>query len=264
MSPKVPSPETVYQAYESYISAGITLLFALALAQVLDRWFARRGRRLSRAVAEGAATAGLDTRLRIVRRLLYATILVVGIALAVSQFEPVRRTATAVLASSAVLGIVVGFAARQTFANLIAGIQLVITQPIRVGDLVTFGEDTGTIEDVRLSYTYMRADDGRRIIIPNEMLSQSTIENHTIIDPRVRVEVSVWIPPEADSARALEVLAEEPDAEVSVAEVDKDGVRITISKQAPTVVTRGEVAAGLRARALERLHREGLSSRTET
>lgn len=233
------------------------------MAQALDRWFARRTGKLSQAVAAGAVTAGLDTRVRLVRRLVYAIILVIGLALAVSQFEPARRTATAVLASSAVLGIVVGFAARQTFANAIAGIQLVITQPIRVGDLVTFEEETGTVEDVRLSYTYLRADDGRRIIIPNERLSESTIHNHTIVDPRVQVEVSVWIPPGADSSLALEVLGEEPDVEVSIADVEKDGVRLTISKQAPTVLERGEVAAGLRAGALERLRREGLSSRVD-
>ena len=58
------------------------------------------------------------------------------------------------------LGLVVGFAARQTLANAIAGILLAITQPIRIGDLVTFEDETGEVEDVRLTYTYMRLDDG--------------------------------------------------------------------------------------------------------
>ncbi len=267
MAPKVPSPETVSESvidrYGDWLTAGATILLAFAMAQALDRWFARRGERLTAAMAGGEMTATLDTRVRLVRRLVYAIILAVGFALALSQFDPVRRTATAILASSAVLGIVVGFAARQTLANAIAGIQLAISQPIRVGDLVTFEEETGTVEDVRLSYTYVRSDDGRRIIIPNERLAQSTIHNHTIVDPRVRVEVSVWIPPDADSALALQVLGEEADVEVSVAEIDKDGVRLVVSKQAPTGTERSGVAAGLRARALERLRREGLSSRVD-
>ena len=91
------------------------------------------------------------------------------------------------------LGLVVGFAARQTLANAIAGILLAITQPIRIGDLVTFEEETGEVEDVRLTYTYIRLDDGRRLIVPNERLAQSSIENHTVVDPRVQVEVSVWL-----------------------------------------------------------------------
>jgi small-conductance mechanosensitive channel len=267
MAPKLPTPErateSVLQHYGDWITAGVTVLLAFVIAQALDRWFAHRTERITAAVAGGEASATADTRVRLVRRLMYALILAIGFALALSQFDPVRRTATAVLASSAVLGIVVGFAARQTLANAVAGVQLAITQPIRVGDLVTFEDDTGTVEDVRLSYTYMRADDGRRVIIPNERLAQSTIHNHTIVDPRVQVEVSVWIPPEADAALALEVLGEEPDVEVSIAEVDKDGVRVSLSKQVPTVTERGPVAAGLRARALERLRREGLSSRVD-
>ena len=100
------------------------------------------------------------------------------------------------------LGLVVGFAARQTLANAIAGILLAITQPIRIGDLVTFEEETGEVEDVRLTYTYIRLDDGRRLIVPNERLAQSTIQNHTVVDPRVQVEVSVWLAPGADVDRA--------------------------------------------------------------
>ena len=114
-----------------------------------------------------------DTRLRLVRRLVFATIIVIGIALAMAQFPSVKRVATGVLASSAVLGLVVGFAARQTLANAIAGILLAITQPIRIGDLVTFEDETGEVEDVRLTYTYIRLDDGRRLIVPNERLAQS-------------------------------------------------------------------------------------------
>src|SRR5213076_687140 len=135
-----------------------------------------------------------DTRLRLVRRLVFATILVLGVGFALIQFPSIKRVATGILASSAVLGLVVGFAARQTLANGVAGVLLAISQPIRIGDLVTFQGETGVVEDMRLTYTYLRADDGRRIIVPNEQLAQNTIENHTIIDPRVRVEVSVWIP----------------------------------------------------------------------
>jgi small-conductance mechanosensitive channel len=183
----------------------------------------------------------------------------IGIMLALSQFEAIKRTATGVLASSAVLGIVVGFAARQTLANAVAGILLAITQPIRIDDIVTFENETGTVEDVRLTYTYLRSDDGRRIIVPNERLAQNTIQNHTIIDARVRVAVDVWLPPEADSLRALRVLAGD-DLEVSIAEIDKEGVRISVGTWARTYKERGAIAAGLRASCLETLRREGLSS----
>jgi small-conductance mechanosensitive channel len=160
-----------------------------------------------------------------------------------------------------VIGIVVGFAARQTLANAIAGILLAITQPIRIGDLVTFEEETGEVEDVKLTYTYIRLDDGRRLIVPNERLAQSSIKNHTILDPRVQVEVSVWLPPDADLDQAIELISdEEEEISATVAEVDKEGVRLTATTWAATPAERGREAAELRRRWLRLLREHGLSS----
>ena len=181
--------------HRNELTAVITVVAAIVLAKIVDRALIQRARKLSEAVSGRSLSAVADTRLRLVRRLVFATIIVIGIALAMSQFPSVKRVATGILASSAVLGLVVGFAARQTLANGIAGMLLAITQPIRIGDLVTLDGETGEVEDVRLTYTYIRCDDGRRLIVPNELLASGTIENHTVVDPRVQVEVSVWIAP---------------------------------------------------------------------
>ena len=241
------------------VTAVATVLVAFVLAQLVDRAVARRASRITTAVA-GDLSPVTSTRLRLVRRLLYATILVIGVALALAQFAAVKRVATGVLASSAVLGLVVGFAARQTLANGIAGILLAITQPIRIGDLVTFEDATGTVEDIRLTYTYIRTEDGTRVVVPNESLAQSTIENHTIADPRVRVEVSVWLPPDADVVRAIGVLRAGGGVDVEVAEIEKDGVRVVAGTWAERAADRRALAAGLRVSCLERLRTEGLSS----
>jgi len=227
---------------------------AFVLAELVDRTLARRGKKVTAGLSPVA-----NTRLRLVRRLIFATIVVVGVMLALSQFEGVKQIATGILASSAVLGLVVGFAARQTLANAIAGILLAITQPIRIGDLVTFDGETGTVEDVRLTYTFIRKANDTRLVVPNELLAQSTVENHTIVDPRVRVEVDLWLPPEADVARALAVLGEQPDLDVEVAQVDKDGVRLVAATWAETAAGRGSVAARIRAQGLETLRSEGLA-----
>ncbi len=186
------------------VTAIVTVVVALAIAEIVDRTLARRGTKLTEGLSPVA-----NTRLRLVRRLIFAAIVLIGVMLALSQFEDVKRIGTGLLASSAVLGLVVGFAARQTLANGIAGILLAITQPIRIGDLVTFEGETGTVEDVRLTYTFIRKANDTRLIVPNERLAQSTIENHTIVDPRVRVEVEVWLPPSADAPRALAAVAEQ-------------------------------------------------------
>jgi small-conductance mechanosensitive channel len=243
------------------ITAVLTVVGALILAKLVDRALSRRGRRLGAAVAGGELSPEAATRLRLVRRLIFAGIIVLGIALALAQFESVRRLATAILASSAVVGLVVGFAARATLANAIAGVMLAITQPIRIGDLVTFDDETGEVEDVRLTYTFLRLDDGSRMVIPNERLAQGSVENHTMVDPRARIEVSVWIPPDADADRAVELIAsEEEGVSAGVAEAERDGVRLSATAWASGPRERAPAAAALRARWLRRLREHGLSS----
>jgi small-conductance mechanosensitive channel len=237
-----------------------TVVVTVLLAQLVDRALVRRGERVGTVVAGGPLSPVASTRLRLVRRLIFAVILLIGVALALAQFPSVKRVAAGVLASSAVLGLVVGFAARQTLANAIAGILIAITQPIRIGDLVTFEAETGTVEDIRLTYTYIRLDDGRRLVIPNERLAQSSVQNHTIVDPRVQVEVSVWLPHGADAERALGLVAGEQGIEANVADVDKDGIRLQASTWAGSASERGKVAAELRRSWLRRLRDEGLSS----
>jgi small-conductance mechanosensitive channel len=244
--------------YRNEIYAVITVVIAIGLARFVDHYLVNRAARVTNAVS-GPLSPVAATRLRMVRRLFSVGIILFGLMLALSQFEGITRVATGILASSAVLGIVVGFAARQTLANAIAGILLAITQPIRIGDLVTFEDNTGTVEDVRLTYTYIRAADGRRIIVPNERLAQNTIENHTIVDPRVRVIVDVWLQPGADALRALRSLRGD-EIDVEIAEIDKEGIRLEVATWARSFAERGPVAAGLRAQSLETLRREGLSS----
>jgi small-conductance mechanosensitive channel len=244
-----------------WIIAGAYLVGAVVIAEIVDRALSRRGRKLTTAVGVGELSPVTATRLRLVRRLIFATIILIGIALAATQFPAISKLATGILASSAVLGLVVGFAARQTLANGIAGILLAITQPIRIGDLVTFEDETGEVEDVKLTYTYIRLDDGRRLIVPNERLAQSSVQNHTILDPRVQAEVSVWLPAAADLDRAIDLIEDE-EAGISavVAETTTEGVRVSATTWVETPAARGKAAVDLRRRWLRLLREHGLSS----
>lgn len=254
----LPAAAGFWADHRNELTAAATILFATALALLIDRALVRRGAKLAGLVrgSNGELSAVADTRLRLLRRLVFAGILVIGIALGLMQFAAVKRAAAGVLASSAVVGLVVGFAARQTLANAIAGILLAITQPIRIGDLVQFQGDTGVVEDVRLTYTYLRGDDGRRIIVPNEQLASSTIENYTIMDPRIEVEVTIGLPVDADPARVLDALKEIGEAEVSA--VEKDGYEVTVRTHADHPLDRRQVAARIRAACVERLRRENI------
>jgi len=96
------------------------------------------------------------------------------------------------------------------------------------------------------------------VIIPNEQLASGTIINHTIVDPRVRVEVALWIPVDADPVRALAALSEEQDADVAVADMTVDGIKLTVGLWAPTAADRATEAAGLRVRCIERLQQASI------
>ena len=122
------------------------------------------------------------TRLRILRRLLALVVFLVLAALVLSQFTELKRLATGILASTAVLGLIVGFAAQHTIANMVAGVQLAVTQPIKIGDRISFEEVEGRVTDITLSYTYVDPGDGSAFVIPNQLLVEGIVHNHSTGD----------------------------------------------------------------------------------
>jgi small-conductance mechanosensitive channel len=246
---------------DDWIGAGVAIAVALLVAHFVDRAIAKRGATVGELVTRGELSPAAQTRLRLIRRLVFVGIVLIGLFIAALKIPEASKVATGLLASSAVLGLVIGFAARQTLANGIAGILLAITQPIRIGDLVTFEEETGEVEEMKLTYTYIRLGDGRRLIVPNERLAQSSVVNHTIAERRVQVEVSVWLPADADLDKAMELIAdEEAGISVSVAETDKEGVRLSATTWASSPAERAKTATELRARWLRLLREHALSS----
>jgi small-conductance mechanosensitive channel len=235
-----------------------SVLLAIVVATLLDRAFARRGRDVAQAVTRGHVSPVLDTRLRFIRRLVYAGILLIGVMVAASQFTGLSKLAASVLASGALAAAIIGFAARQTFANMVAGIMLAITQPLRVGDWITFEGEYGEVEDVRLNHTILRTPGDVRVLIPNERLAAGILRNDTLGSERIALDISVWLPPATDTERALAALADETGSEATIAEVTPDGVRIAIAGEPVPPPERAPRQAELRAECLRRLRAEGL------
>jgi small-conductance mechanosensitive channel len=120
--------------------------------------------------------------LRILRRLALVAVVLVVAMLVLSQFTELKRLATGVLASTALVVAVVGFAAQRTLANMIAGTQIAVSQPIRIGDRVSFEECEGRVTDITLSYTYLDPGDGSSIVIPNQLLVEGMVHNRSTAD----------------------------------------------------------------------------------
>ena len=158
--------ETFWDSNGDWISAGITLLITFAIAFIVDRFVIGRATRVASRVTETTVSRAAMTRLRMVRRLVFVAIIIVGLGIALSQFDRLDKLANAVLASSAVVGLVLGFAAQKILANPLAGILLAISQPIRIGDSVTIEDETGRVEDLTLAHTFIDTGDGRLVIVP--------------------------------------------------------------------------------------------------
>jgi small-conductance mechanosensitive channel len=135
---------------------------------------------MSPAVSQVSRTT--RTRLRILRRLALLAVFLVVAMLVLSQFTELKRLATGVLASTAVLGLIVGFAAQHTIANMVAGVQIAVSQPIRIGDRISFDETDGRVTDITLSYTYVDPGDGSSVVIPNQLLVEGVVHNHSTED----------------------------------------------------------------------------------
>ena len=251
--------ESFWEQNGDVITAAITVAVAVVVALMVDRYVLARARHVADRFGETGVSRAAQTRLQLVRRLIFLVIILIGVALALSQFAKLEKLATGILASSAVLGLVVGFAARQTIGNLVAGIMLAISQPIRIGDRVTFEEDTGRVDDLTLSYTYIDPGDGRLMVIPNEKLAGGTIFNHSTGDQSAPVAVSVWVPPDADIQAARAALDAAGAEQVSVEEVTPEGMRLELraSTDQPRTRVGGEEAA-LRERAQTALREAGL------
>jgi len=251
--------QSFWHEHGDEVSAAITLVVMIIIAFLVDRLVIGRGTRVAERMTEGGVSRSAHTRLRVVRRLVFVAILVIGIALALSQFGQIKRLATGILASSAVLGLVIGFAARQSLGNMVAGVVLAVTQPMRIGDRVTFEETTGRVDDISLTYTYIDPGDGRLVVIPNESIVSGTVFNHSTGNRAAPVTVSAWVPAATDLDRAEEALKEAGADSVRVAEWTPDGLRLEVKVATEHDRTRvGDEEAALRERAQAALQHAGL------
>src|SRR5436305_6656469 len=165
------------------VVVGVVMLITIAVARLADRRIARRQ------LAPEAIT-----RYRVARRSVTTAIVFVGLLSALLVIPQVRAVAGGLLASSAVLGIVVGFASQRTLGNFVAGLLIAFTQPLRLGDDVVIEDTAGTVEEIGLIYTFVRTENGDRLVIPNEKLASDTIRNSTIRSREKVAEITLQVP----------------------------------------------------------------------
>jgi small-conductance mechanosensitive channel len=236
--------------WKHIVIAAVIFAVVTLLARATDWWLQRR------TLAPEAVT-----RYRVFRRTVTVVILTVGLFSALLAIPEVRAVAGGLLASSALLGIVLGFAAQRTLGNFVAGILIALAQPVRIGDRVEYDGNSGVVEEIGLTYTFIRALDRRRIVVPNEKLASDTIVNASIRSAETFAEVSVPVPLAADLDAALEALkadiAEERDASVFVSSL-ADPATVTVRAAAQDELAAVRLEHDLRLRAHRRLRALGV------
>ncbi len=217
-----------------WISALVIILVTLIVAKLVDVFLSRSATRVITARDAEPLSKSAVTRLRLIRRLIVLGIVLIGIFLAISQIDALKSLGTALLASSAVIGVALGIASRAVLANAIAGMMLATVQPFRIGDVIEWEGNRGRVEDITLTYTFVRLPSGHRLVIPNDVVATSPVENYTIAGTVVDAEASVQVPPDKATA-ALALLREKlQDATVQfgACEVDRYEIKIAFSTTA--------------------------------
>lgn len=225
----IAAKQTLLDANAQWISAAAILIMTLIAAKLVDIFLSRSANRVSSVRDSEPLSKSTVTRLRIIHRLIVLAVVLIGVFLALAQIDALKSLGTALLASSAVIGVVLGIAARPVLGNSISGMMIATVQPYRIGDVIEWQEKRGRVEDVTLTYTRLRLPSGHRLVIPNEQIATTPVENYTIAGAVVDADATVEVIPER-AVGALKLLREKlPDATTQMGACEVDRVELTVS-----------------------------------
>jgi len=209
---------------------GVAVVLALAWSalqavSVADRALVPPG---DLAKSDNLAARRRLTQVMVIRRIAYLIIGVFTLASLLMQFEVVRQLGTSLLASAGVASLVIGLAAQRTIANLLAGVQIALTQPIRLDDVVIVEGEWGRIEEITLTYVVVAIWDQRRLVVPISHFLEKPFQNWTRSSAEilgaVEIQVDHGLPVEELRAVVGRLVAEDPRWDGRVANVQVTGV----------------------------------------
>jgi len=147
-----------------------------------------------------------ETMQLMIRRLVSATIYVIGLMFIILQIPQLHSLAAAILAGAGIAGLAIGYAAKDSLSNFTSSIFIAVFQPFRVGDSVDFRGEYGQVEDLTLRHTVIKTTDNKRIIVPNSVMSMEPIINWSIRDPQITWMVDFDLEKASDIDKAREII----------------------------------------------------------
>jgi small-conductance mechanosensitive channel len=205
------------------------------------------------------------TQVRVLLRAADTIIVLVTLGFALMTFDAVRQYGVSLFASAGVAGVVFGLAAQPVLSNLIAGVQLAVTQPIRLEDAVTVQNQYGWIEEITATYVVMRLEDQRRLIVPLNYFIQQPFYNWTRQATPTIGNIALYLdyaaPVDLIRQKATELVAETKQdnarvTSVQVTNMSAEAIEIHILLNSDSAATTGHVSVDLREKLIAYLQRE--------
>ncbi len=194
-------PEFVNHVF-SLVLIGLVCWLLIKTTYVLEDYVLNR---FDIAEKDNLKARKIHTQFRVIKRIVIAVVAILALATSLMTFEKVRQLGTTILASAGVIGIVVGMAAQRTIATFIAGLQIAITQPIRVDDVVIVEGEWGRIEEITLTYVVVKIWDLRRLVVPVTYFIEKPFQNWTRVTADILGTVFIYV----DHTVSVESIREE-------------------------------------------------------
>ena len=172
-------------------------------------------RRYDMQVADNLKARKITTQLRVFERIITVLIVVLAVSFALMTFDSIRQIGASILASAGIAGIVIGVAAQKLLANLLAGFQLAITQPIRLDDVVIVENEWGRVEEITLTYVVIRIWDNRRLVVPSTYFIEQPFQNWTRTNSDIMGTIFLYL----DYGVSVEAIREETSRLLSKTEL---------------------------------------------
>lgn len=243
-----------------------TIIILKLLNTLLSRWQRKFISGLQKKVP--TEISSIETKITISRRIINVGIYFFAFVFFLLQFEAARSLGTGLLASAGLAGIVIGMAAQNTFSNIIAGISISFSQPVRLNDAVIFGNEFGWVEEISLTHTVIRTWDNRRIMVPNSVLVNQVIQNWTIKDPSLLGVVMVYVDYACDVDKVRKWVKDIVDASpystkesvaaVQVVDFTEKSMVLRILGKGPDAPNTWDLRCEIREKLIQKFKQEGM------